>query len=355
MSAPTLAPGADERYVGTASWLSSMSASKSAVVMGYANPNYSSPKALFLAMCDPAKHVEEESPEAARGTELEAAYINLFYRSHAHKYGIERAAEGEVSYRQMVEGYEFVATPDGEALVIDETGRIIDAHMRTRVGIECKTSNGKGKEYHEWGQPGTDVIPMRYLVQIMFQMAISGTRRTYVIKAGPYIDDLDVYIVDYNPALAALILSRCVEFMRCIDLGIAPPNDGAPATYAAVKRSNPEILRDVEGEDWPVNLDLAIEFTDAVQDLERAEARANKARCDLFEVMGKARRAIIPTEPVIGKRGKPLKAKPIVIATRQVAGKGVSLIKPTKPVDLDMLRAMRDEAAKDTDAAASAA
>ena len=349
MSAP-----AAERYVGTTDWLRSMSASKSAVVMGYANPNYSSPKALHLAMCNPEAHVEEESDEAARGTELEAAYINLFYRKKGRKLGIERRAEGEVTYRKMVEGYEFVATPDGEgALIIDERGNILDVHSQVPVGLECKTTNGRGKEYGEWGQPGTDVIPMRYLVQVLFQQYISGIRRTYVIKAGPYIDDLDVYVVNYNPELADYIIARCVEFMRCVELGLAPANDGAPATYAAVKRSNTEILRDVPGEDWPISFDRAIELTEALNEAEIATARELKARSDTFEMMGKARRAVVELPPELGKNGKPKKPKQLVIASRQVSGKGVTLVKPPKAVDLELLYRLRDEQAANAEESAA--
>lgn len=322
MTAPTA-----ERYVGGVEWLSRMSASKAAVVMGYGNPRYASPLALYLQMTEPEKHVRPETDVQARGTELEAAFINLWYRKHPE---LVRVTEGEKTYTHTVQGYTFVATPDGEALQSTDG-------TTTSIGLECKTV-GQGAAHHEWGIPGSDVIPMQYLIQVIFQQWVSGVRRTAVIKVGPYIDDIVTYWVDYNEALAELIIAACVRFMRCVDLRIEPPTDGAPATYEAVRRSNRNIIRDEDGEDWPVSFTLATEYTEAVQGLESAESRMNKAKCDMFKVMGNARRAVVQLPVEHGKSGRPLKRKQLVIATRQnVAGGGVSLVKPRKPVDLNVL------------------
>lgn len=341
MSAPAV-----ERYAGSVDHLSRMSASKAGTVMGYANPRWDSPKALFLAMTDPERHFDEKSSSSAtRGTFLESGLIARWF--HEHPEATDRHG-GEKRYDRIVEGFPFVANPDDECVIdlanlprdwrpLPDGGR--PGLEAMRVGIECKTVGGHAPDLFEWGEPGTDVIPAKYLIQVQFQQFMSGVRRTAVIKGGPYIDDFDTYWVDYNPALAAKIIERCVDFMQCVELGIAPPNDGAPVTFEAVRRHNPDILRDTLGEDWPVNFDLALEYSDAVQSFDAAESRLGKAKCDMFEAMGKARRAVVDLPPELGKNGKPKKAKQLVIATRQgVKGGGVTLVKPRKPIDLGMLR-----------------
>lgn len=332
---------AEPRHVGTTDWQVKMSASKAAVVMGYANPRWNSPKALFLSMTDPDKHRDETMSSASRrGTFLEAGLIDRWF--YENPQAIDRHG-GEKRYDREVEGFPFVATPDDEAR-IPASGTYLAADD-SRVGIECKTVGSHAPDLHEWGEPGTDIIPRKYLVQVLFQQYMSGVRRTAVIKAGPYIDDFHTYWVEYNPRAADAIIARCVEFMECVRMGWAPPNDGAPATWEAVKRHNPEIIRDSLGEDWPVNLDLGIEYTDAAQSFAAAEARLYKAKSDLFEAMGKARRAVVELPAEIGKNGRPKKAKVLTIARRQgVKGGGVTLVAPPKPVDLDLLRSLRDTA-----------
>lgn len=336
MSAPAV-----ERHVGTLDWQIKMSASKGAVVMGYANPRWNSPKALFLSMLEPERHRDETmSTAAVRGTFLEAGLIDRWFYEHPE--AIDRHG-GEKRYDRVVDGFPFVATPDDECRI--PTGGTYLGVEDSRIGIECKTVGSHAPDLDEWGEPGTDVIPRKYLVQVLFQQYMSGIRRTAVIKAGPYIDDFHTYWVDYNERAAEDIIARCVRFMQCVELELPPPNDGAPATWAAVKRHNPDIIRDALGEDWPISLDLALEYSDAVQSFATAEARLLKAKSDTFEAMGKARRAIVELPAEIGKNGKPKKPRVLTIARRQgTKGGGVTLIAPTKPVDLAELRALRDAA-----------
>lgn len=163
----------------------------------------------------------------------------------------------------------------------------------------------------DWGAPGTDQIPQHYLVQVLFQLAVTGAQRCYVPVIGPYLE-FSEYVVERDEPLQAAILERCKEFRDSLAADVPPPLDDHKATFEAVKRAHPSIDRDAEVQ---LDYDTATEYLEATAALEAATARATGAKTRLLDQMGDARIATCGG---------------IRVARRQPNKYGVSLVATTK-------------------------
>lgn len=285
---------------GTAEWSRRITASK---IPGLFNASkYSSPTKEFYLL---RGEVDPDGTNDAieRGNDFEPVILERFFRRHPEW---ERIECGSFS-RPGLESWA-AATPDAMARH-RETGEV--------VVIEAKT-DGRGD--YQWGDPGTDAIPLGYYLQVLWQLHMTGCRRAIVVCLGPYYDEQE-YVVHYAADTAADIEAGALEFWRnaMSPLGTPPDVDGHPETYNAIRRAHPEIDRD---RDWPVSLELAREYEAAVHGLDAAEERMNRARSTLLHVMGNARRAVIGH----GKNTQ-------TVATRQASKRGVALYKFRKPLD----------------------
>jgi hypothetical protein len=86
--------------------------------------------------------------------------------------------------------------------------------------------------------------------------------------------------------------------------GTPPPIDGGTDTYEMLRERHPDILNlDVE-----IGWDLANEFLGALEAEKAAAAEAQRMKNVMIDILGKGRRAVIPTDDP---------KKPVVIARRQ--------------------------------------
>jgi putative phage-type endonuclease len=93
-----------------------------------------------------------------------------------------------------------------------------DALLPDRV-VEVKTA-GLAKA-REWGDAGTDAVPLHYLLQVTHQMIVTGRRKADIpVLIGG--SDYRVYSVDYDPELAAMLIERESEFWMCVESGTPP-------------------------------------------------------------------------------------------------------------------------------------
>ena len=94
--------------------------------------------------------------------------------------------------------------------------------------LEVKTS----RSLQDWGEPGTDEIPMVYLIQVQHYMRITGltVADVAVLLAG---SDFRIYEVPADKELQDMLVEREYEFWNLVQTGIPPE----PISYAdAVKR-----------------------------------------------------------------------------------------------------------------------
>jgi putative phage-type endonuclease len=286
----------NEYAVGSDAWNAAISPSKIAAYLGL-SPWVSPVEQWYRShgMLEP----QPTNVSMQRGTHLEAGIISWWFAQNPQFGHVGH----EVTFqREDLPGW--IATPDDDAT--DEDG--------TPFGVECKSV----RDDKEWGPPGTDQVPAYYYVQVMAQMHVSGRRKTAVIKHGPFVDQLDTYWVEYDPAMGAAIQERVTAIHNSPE---PPANDGTASTYNAIRKVHADIDRD---EDWQIAPALGIELEEARQGFAAAEERLNLAKSDTLRAMGRARRAMVGD---------------VVIGQRQPTKSGAALYPPRKPVDLDALRA----------------
>lgn len=200
-----------------------------------------------------------------------------------------------------------------------------DAHALTSTGetvfVEAKSIARDGNG--EWGKPGTDQIPLYYFVQVIWQMHMThhaeGTKvtRTYVVKHGPWIDQYDVYPIDYDPQVAGMITAKAHEFWQSIK---NPEGCPEPSDMVGEHQKFSKIHADIEPDfDWEISEELAADYLTAKGDKKQAQAREDGAKARILKAMGTARTAT---------------CNGVTIGYRRPTKNGVSFYPPQKNITL---------------------
>lgn len=85
--------------------------------------------------------------------------------------------------------------------------------------FEAKTANGKSDE---WGQPGTDEVPLPYLLQVQHGMAVM--KRSYAVLAVSRFGRWpDIYRIERHDGLIANLTRKEATFWDRVKLGQEPP------------------------------------------------------------------------------------------------------------------------------------
>lgn len=157
--------------------------------------------------------------------------------------------------------------------------------------VEVKTAGMRSAA--DWGEPGTDAVPVQYLVQVTHQMICTGHQLAdlAVLIGG---QDYRVYAVPLDAELAAAIIARERDFWEAVEARNPP----APTTLAGA------LAR------WPKDTGTSIAATpDVIEACQRlkavkAEIKAREADAEALEVAVKACMADAAT--LTGPDGKAL-------------------------------------------------
>jgi putative phage-type endonuclease len=194
-----------------------------------------------------------------------------------------------------------------------------------RAVLETKTDAGSD----EWGEEGTDEIPVHYRAQVLWQMDVMGVARAHVSCLRVHDWKIREYVIEHDPdvplgydvthALDATgkLCDLCTDilamrvaatgFLVRIDRQDPPDVDWRPATAYALKQLHPSL----EDRDAHIGRQLEISYRAALRRFKEAEQRKDEMTNRLREAMGSANRAVAAgTHGPDGKR--------VVIATRQV-------------------------------------
>lgn len=324
---PELIPTASE-----SEWLDArrkgVTASEIAVIMGLSP--YSSPYALYhqklgILPADGDQAVFE------RGRVLEPYVAEKFAAAHPD---FAVLGDGRGLYAHSERPWQ-LATPDrviGEVAEVDGCtcgqgpNGYYGAHERgcgTELAgpvavLECKTDAGSD----EWGEPGTDEIPVHYRCQALWQMDVMGVPTAHVSCLDPARWQIREYVIEHEgtfdaelgcadwpypqPCAACTDLDRmrreALLFLQRMEDGEPPEVDWRPATASALRALYP----DEEGGDIAVRPSLAISYAAAVRRYKAADRRMDEMSAAVLEIIGNRRRAIDP------RTGEP-------IATRSVS------------------------------------
>ncbi|WP_254076506.1 YqaJ viral recombinase family nuclease [Streptomyces pacificus] len=157
-----------------------------------------------------------------------------------------------------------------------------------RVGddrlVEIKTATVDD----DWGEPGTDEVPIYYRCQVMQQMDVLGYRRTDIALLVGNCDYRE-YTVWFDEDDAKVMRDAAVRFLDDVRTGNRPPIDGADATYQTI-RVQPDGLED---RDVQIPAQLAARYETAQQHAKDAGTELTQVRGELLDLLGNAKRAVV--------------------------------------------------------------
>ncbi|QWF80120.1 YqaJ viral recombinase family nuclease [Amycolatopsis sp. CA-230715] len=171
-----------------------------------------------------------------------------------------------------------VATPD----------RLLSS-LTERALLEIKTAHNAD----EWGEPGTDEIPIYYRTQTLWQLDTLGLSRAHVavlISGSDYRE----YAVDWNIAEVSVLREAAREFLDTLERDERPDIDEHTATYRTVRALHPRI-DDVEVE---IAAPLADRYRAAVAEHKAAEDAKRRAAAEVLDALGTGRRAVVDGESI---------------------------------------------------------
>ena len=272
-----LVPTSDE-----ASWLEArrkgVTASEIAVLMGLSP--YSSPYKLFHQKLG-ILAADDDNDTMERGRDLEPVIARKFAAAHPEIF-IE--GNGRELYAHSSRAWQ-LATPDR---CVWESDRHYAYHREPVAVAEYKSDGGSD----EWGEPGTDEIPVHYRCQVLWQMDVMGVDRGYV--ACLRIRDWKLLTYELrmdDDAREDLKLMRgeALGFLDRVAHQDPPDVDWRAATTSALKTLYPGV-----GEDREVLIgrQLAISYRAALRRYDKAKQRKDEMTNRVLEEMGTAEYAL---------------------------------------------------------------
>lgn len=280
-----------------------VTASEIPVLMGLSP--YSSPYKLFHQKLGilPA---EDDSDVMEKGRVLEPVIAEKFGKLHP-EYAV--IGDGRALWRHSDRKWQ-MATPDRmvhEVVEVDgcTCGGGLDGYgHEPRCGweldrpvavLECKVDGGSD----DWGEPGTDEIPVHYRAQVLWQCRVMGVSRWH---AGCFNADrwrARWYTGTIDAAAEAdlrLMEDEARDFLDRVDSGDPPDVDWRPATLDALKTLHPS----VEDTGIFVSTQLASRYRAAVRNAKHWEQRKKLYEAQLRERMGPHRRAHVRSDAIPG-------------------------------------------------------
>lgn len=201
-----------------------------------------------------------------RGTLLEPAILAWWRSKHP-----EFETVIEQPYSTLADMPWGAATPDLRAY--DEQGRIVLVEAKTAARMD------------DWGEPGTDEIPVYYLTQCYWQLALEPeAERVFIPVLGPYLEFAE-YVVERDEAIQADLIGRAKRFYDSLAIDDPPPLDDHVATFNTVKAMHPDIDAKAQA---VIDRELAHEYVNASLDLKAAESRERAAKTAILAAAERA-------------------------------------------------------------------
>lgn len=258
---------AEERAQWLAERRQGIGASESAAVLGLSP--YKTPLDVYLEKTGEAP-AQADNEAMYWGRELEGAILRRYQRDTGRELQTVQR-----TYRSALHPF-MTATPD--AVGSDRLVEVKTAGIRSAV---------------EWGDPGTDAVPVAYLVQVTHQMIVTGHQLAdlAVLIGG---QDYRVYAVPLDAELAAAIIEREATFWQAVEARQPP----APTTNAGAFARWPK--------DAGTSIVASADVYEACQRLKavKADIKAREADAEALEVAVKACMAEAAT--LTGPDGKAL-------------------------------------------------
>lgn len=229
-----------------------------------------------------------QSPHIMRGNLLEAPIL----RWYAHLTQRVVHPQGTLVHPEHPL---IMATPDGISTADGTADRVVE--------VKCPSWTTA----RHWGEPGTDAVPVYYLPQVIFEMAVTGLKDADVVLFAGV--EPKIYPVAYDPDFFDALLEIAQQFWRDHVVTGTPPPPDASASYAAF------IARYAPQYEPPKTLDLtenaqanalAGRLRSLQETLDVLEQERELCRNQLKEIIGEHAQARINGGMVVWKQTKPI-------------------------------------------------
>jgi putative phage-type endonuclease len=171
------------------------------------------------------KHSGEQSQGENRGMRRGRRYEALILEDFAEEHPEFHVGQS-LTLRSVDRPWQF-ATPDA---IVYEAGESV----LPIAAVEAKT----GQRW-EWGDPGTDDIPVHYRCQVLWQMDVLGVDTVYVPAL--FGDQYAEYVVHRDEGDLAILRDAAVRFLDDVATGRQPDIDAHTATGRRLKKLHPSI------------------------------------------------------------------------------------------------------------------
>lgn len=212
---------------------------------------------------------EAENKAMRRGRRYEALILEDFADEHPEFY-----VRPSVTVQNTERPWQ-LATPDGVAYDGAEPPWGEWDDFEPVAVVEAKTGQRR-----EWGEPGTDAIPVHYRAQVLWQMDVLGVGVAYlpVLFGDTYAE----YVVEYHEADVLLMRAAAEEFLASLAANRSPAIDDSTATLRRLKYLHPDVI---DGE-VEVPASVVAQYHAAKRLRDAAEARMRLAENRIRNTLG---------------------------------------------------------------------
>ena len=215
---------------------------------------------------------EDEKPVLHRGKRFEPVVLQFYEDETGH--AVTRQQEHVVGAEPWM-----LATLDGFDAVVG-------------APVEAKTRN----EFYrrdEFGEPGTDEVPIYYGAQVYWQMMITDADAGY-LAAMIGLDDFRIYRFERDPDLESLLVARGREFWTMVENGTPPE----PRTDTDVKL--------MYRKDSGASIEASPDVVAACERLRAIKAEAKELEAEVDGLSMQIKSAMGAASVLTGPGGKPM-------------------------------------------------
>jgi putative phage-type endonuclease len=187
-------------------------------------------------------------------------------------------------------------------LAVAETGQWAHKDRDWQGGSPDGLGNGRlweaktARTSDEWGEEGTDEVPVYYRAQTLWYLDVFGFELcdlSVLIAGSEYRE----YQIRYDADEASAMRQAARAFLDTLEQNIQPPLDGHDATYEAVKELHP----DIDPETVELEADVAVPYLDALAAYTDAVAEKRHRAAAVIAAMGSAQYATYQRERIASR------------------------------------------------------
>jgi hypothetical protein len=284
--------------------MATVGSSDVASILGYAHHD-ASPWKTWARLVGVVERYDSrpDDPEAAAGRMFEPA-IGLRYAAERNlSVGTELVMGPPIGHPPLIGPEPWMsARPD---FIV---GRFTDRWMPVKT-VEAKAPRAFDPHDDEgrvlWGEPGTDQLPRFYLVQVIWQMAVTNVGEADLAAFARISSEWRVYHIERREALVQRIVTTVRNwYERHVVEGNPPPIDGSAACGDVLAKLYPAKAGKVWKDPEPIDLALARDIAGLKAQIAKLKKKHDRKVHQLEERIGEAYgiRDVARWSPVAGRR-----------------------------------------------------